>query len=372
MSEKIDCVVIGAGVIGLAVGRALAMRGRQVVVLEAEDEVAAHTSSRNSEVIHAGIYYPRGSLKAAACVAGKHALYAYCEERRIPHRRLGKLIVATADDELALLERYLASARVNGVHDLRLLSASEVRALEPAVRAARGLLSPSTGILDSHSLMQALRADLEACDGLVVCRSRVTRVDSGTTGFTVYLDDDAGFAVECDSLVNSAGLWATRVAGTIAGFPREAIPRLYLAKGHYFTLQGRSPFSRLVYPVAGGGGLGIHVTLDLAGQAKFGPDVAWIESVDYSFDEGRRTAFAAAIRRYYPDLGDEALAPGYTGIRPKLSGPGGPAADFLIQGPGDHGIPGLVNLFGIESPGLTAVFPLAERAAEALCGRAVS
>jgi len=370
--EKLDCVVIGAGVIGLAVGRALAMRGRQVVVLEAEDDIAAHTSSRNSEVIHAGIYYPRGSLKAQTCVTGKQALYAYCEERGVPHRRLGKLIVATTEEERPLLERYLASARANGVHDLRSLCGEEVRSLEPGVRAVAGLLSPSTGIVDSHTLIQTLQGDLEAQDGVVVCRSRVTRIERGPAGFAVHLDDDAGFAVECAAVVNAAGLWATEVAGRIAGFPRESIPRLYLAKGHYYTLQAKSPFARLVYPVAGGGGLGVHVTLDLAGQAKFGPDVSWVESVDYRFDEGRRRAFAEAIRRYYPELREADLAPGYTGIRPKLSGPGEAAADFLIQGPRAHGAEGLVNLFGIESPGLTAVFPLAERVADELCGAAVS
>ena len=372
MTDKLDCVVIGAGMIGIAAARALAMRGRQVVVLEAEDEVAAHTSSRNSEVIHAGIYYPPGSLKAASCVAGKEALYAYCEARGIPHRRLGKLIVATTEEERPLLERYRTSARANGVHDLRMLSGEELRSLEPAVQAVAGLLSPSTGIVDSHTLMQTLQGDLEAYDGMVVCRSRVTRIESGPDGFAVHLDDEAGFAVECTALVNAAGLWATEVAGRIAAFPRESIPRLHLAKGHYYTLQARSPFGRLVYPVAGGGGLGIHVTLDLAGQAKFGPDVSWVEEVDYRFDEGRRGAFAEAIRRYYPGLREEDLAPGYTGIRPKLSGPGEAAADFLVQGPQDHGVAGLVNLFGIESPGLTAVFPLAERVAEELCGAAVS
>src|SRR6056297_3413456 len=232
MTEKLDCVVIGAGVIGLAVGRALAMRGRQVVVLEAEDEMAVHTSSRNSEVIHAGIYYPRDSLKAASCVAGKQALYAYCEERGIPHRRLGKLIVATTEEERPMLERYLASSRANGVHDLELLDGAAVCALEPAVRAVAGLLSPSTGIVDSHTLIQTLQGDLEAYEGMVVCRSRVTRIESGPDGFAVHLEDDAGFAVECAALVNAAGLWATGVAGRIAAFPRESIPRLHLAKGH--------------------------------------------------------------------------------------------------------------------------------------------
>ncbi|MDH4053909.1 MAG: NAD(P)/FAD-dependent oxidoreductase [Gammaproteobacteria bacterium] len=369
MDQALDCVVIGAGVIGLAAARALAMGGRQVIVLEAEAAVATHTSSRNSEVIHAGIYYPQGSLKASACVAGKRALYAYCEEKGIPHRRIGKLVVATEDSELGILDSYVARARANGVTDLVPVTAAEVREMEPAVRAVGGVLSPSTGIIDSHAYVQALQADTEANGGTVVCRSRVSSVEAHGDGFRVHLDED-GYTVDCRIVVNAAGLWATDVAARIAGFPIESIPRLHLAKGHYFTLQGKSPFNRLVYPVAGGGGLGTHVTLDLAGQAKFGPDVEWLNSVDYSFDQSRKPAFVDAIRRYYPDLDASRLVPGYTGIRPKLSGPGEPAADFTIQGAGTHGIPGLVNLFGIESPGLTASLEIARRVAEELLGPA--
>ncbi|WP_405223828.1 NAD(P)/FAD-dependent oxidoreductase [Lentisalinibacter sediminis] len=372
MTDRIDCIVIGGGVIGLAVGRALARSGRQVLVLESEAEIGAHTSSRNSEVVHAGIYYPAGSLKAETCVTGREALYAYCEERGIPYRRLGKLIVAAREAELDLLDAYAASARANGVTDLRRIEVDEIRELEPAVTAVGGLFSPSTGIVDSHALMLALQADLEAADGTVVPRSRVTHVEAGKGGFTLHLDDDAGFSVTCGELVNAAGLWASEVASRIRGLAPEHVPVTRYAKGHYYVLKGRSPFSHLVYPVAGGGGLGIHVTLDLAGQAKFGPDVSWLDEVDYRFDESRLPAFEEAIRRYWPELPDGRLAPGYTGIRPKLVGPGEKAADFLIQGADAHGVPGLVNLFGIESPGLTAALAIAEVVAAELGRKAIS
>ncbi|HET6629123.1 MAG TPA: NAD(P)/FAD-dependent oxidoreductase [Woeseiaceae bacterium] len=357
--EQLDCVVIGGGVIGMAVARRLALAGREVVLLEAEDAVCMHTSSRNSEVIHAGLYYAQDSLKARLCVTGRQALYAYCEERRIPHRRLGKLIVAGDAAELARLDSIAARARANGVEDLQRLTAAEIAELEPAVRGAGGLLSPSSGIVDSHALVSALQADLEAAGGVVVCRSRVAGIDLAADGFTLAMAD-AGFSASCRTLVNAAGLWAAEVARSIRGFPERLVPAMHLAKGHYFTLQGKSPFSRLVYPVPVDGGLGVHVTLDIQGTARFGPDVSWVESVDYGFDESRKGAFVEAIRRYWPELDPEKLSAGYTGIRPKLSGPGMPAADFLVQGPERHGVPGLVNLFGIESPGLTAALPLAE------------
>ncbi len=359
VAERLDCVVIGAGVIGLAVARELALSGRQPVVLEAEPEIGMHTSSRNSEVIHAGIYYPAGSLKARLCVAGKVALYRYCEERGVPFRRTGKLIVACDDDELPILDDYRQRAVANGVTDLRKLSAADVSALEPEVRGRGGLLSPSTGIIDSHSLMLALQADLEAAGGIVVCRSRVTGLRRCEDGFVLDLDDDAGFSVSCATLVNAAGLGAAALAARMQGFPAERVPAVTFAKGHYFSMSGKVPFGRLVYPVAGGGGLGIHVTLDMAGGARFGPDVVWLDGPDYAFDDDRLAPFVEAIRRYYPTVEEDRLTPGYTGIRPKLSGPGEPAADFLIQGVGEHGVPGLVNLFGIESPGLTACLSIA-------------
>ncbi|HEX7060691.1 MAG TPA: NAD(P)/FAD-dependent oxidoreductase [Woeseiaceae bacterium] len=357
--DELDCVVIGGGVIGLAIARQLALAGREVVVLEAEEALAMHTSSRNSEVIHAGLYYATGSLKARTCVEGRGRLYAYCEERRIPHRRLGKLLVACSENEIGRLRDIEQRARANGVNDLRRLSAPEVAELEPAVRCVAGLLSPSTGIVDSHAFIAALEADLQGAGGTVLCRTRVDSVAVTGRGFALRLHGSEGQATACRTLVNAAGLEAASVARSIAGFPPHLVPERHLAKGHYFVLQGKSPFSRLVYPVPVDGGLGVHVTLDIEGRARFGPDVAWVDAVDYGFDEHRREAFAAAIRRYWPDIDAERLMPGYTGIRPKLGGPGAPAADFVVQGPGVHGIEGLVNFFGIESPGLTAALELA-------------
>lgn len=366
--EALDCVVIGGGVIGIAVARALARAGREVVVLEAEDAIGMHTSSRNSEVIHAGLYYPESSLKARACLEGRNRLYAYCEERGIPHRRLGKVLVACDDAELARLRAIEERARANGVDDLRRLKAAEVAELEPAVRCVGGLLSPSSGIVDSHALMTALQADLEGAGGVVLCRSRVDGIAVSGGGFALKLRDSAGYAARCRTLVNAAGLRAAELARAMKGFPPQRVPEMHLAKGHYFTLQGSSPFRRLVYPVPVDGGLGVHVTLDIDGRARFGPDVAWIDAVDYAFDEDRKAAFVDAIRRYWPELPSDRLAPGYTGIRPKLGGPGAPAADFLVQGPAEHSISGLVNLFGIESPGLTAALVLADRVRDVLRG----
>lgn len=356
-------MVIGGGVIGLAVARELALAGREVVVLEAEDALAMHTSSRNSEVIHAGLYYPAGSLKARTCVEGRRRLYAYCEERRIPHRRLGKLLVAGSEAEIARLRDIEQRARANGVEDLRWLTAAEVSDLEPAVRAVAGLLSPSTGIVDSHAFIAALEADVAAAGGTVLCRSRVDSVAVTGRGFALRLRGGEGQATACRTLVNAAGLEAAIVARSIAGFPPHLVPERHLAKGHYFVLRGKSPFSRLVYPVPVDGGLGVHVTLDIEGRARFGPDVAWVDNIDYAFDESRQGAFAAAIRRYWPSVDAERLVPGYTGIRPKLAGAGAPAHDFVIHGPQVHGIQGLVNFFGIESPGLTAALALARIAA---------
>ncbi|MBL8201354.1 MAG: NAD(P)/FAD-dependent oxidoreductase [Chromatiales bacterium] len=364
--SPVDAVIIGAGVIGLAVGRALANRGQDVVVIESAPAIGTGTSSRNSGVIHAGLYYPTGSLKARLCVTGRQLLYRYCEAKGIGHRRTGKLILATSDDEVPILEKYLAGAQANGVDDLRWVEPAEVAQLEPELRAVRALLSPSTGIIDSHEYLLALQADLEAKGGQVALNSHVTRVGRTGDGFAIFTSDAVEPAIRCRRLINAAGLHAPGVAATIEGLQRPTIPRQYLARGHYYTLAGRSPFRRLVYPVAETGGLGIHVTLDLAGAARFGPDVQWRQSVDYSFDGDTRRKFTAAIRRYYPALDDKRLQPGYTGIRAKLSGPGEPAADFLIQATPDHRVPGLVNLYGIESPGLTAALAIAEEVAAVL------
>jgi L-2-hydroxyglutarate oxidase LhgO len=360
MAEEADVAVIGAGVVGLAVARALALAGREVFVLESERFVGFHTSSRNSEIIHAGLYYPTGSLKARSCVAGRRALYAYCAERGVPHQRLGKVLVATSLEEVPTLERIHSVAVANGVEDLTWLSASEVKELEPEVLAVRGLLSPSTGIVDSHAFMSALRMDVEAAQGHLVLGTPVLEGRVEEAGIELLLGGEEPARVRFRLVVNSAGLWAQTVARSLQGLPKESIPPQRFAKGHYFVLSGKSPFRRMVYPVPVPGGLGTHVTLDLNGQAKFGPDVAWVDGTDYSFDETRAEAFYASIRRYYPGLPEGSLQPGYTGIRPKLSAEGEPAADFVVQGPSVHGVPGLVNLYGIESPGLTAALALAE------------
>jgi L-2-hydroxyglutarate oxidase LhgO len=358
---ELDAVVIGGGVIGLALARRLALAGREVTLLETEARLGQHTSSRNSEVIHAGIYYPPGSLKARLCVEGKRLLYAYAAQNDVEHRRLGKIIVASRQEEVAALDGILANAQKNGVTDLEWLEAKDIAALEPAVKAVRGLLSPSTGIIDSHSFMTALRKDAVAHGAEIVTSSPVLGgavLDDG--GFELEIGGPEPSTVTCRTVINSAGLWAQNVARSIRGVPSASIPGQYFAKGHYFTLNGKAPFSRLVYPVPEPGGLGVHVTLDLAGQARFGPDVSWLDSVDYTFEDGRDARFYGAIRAYFPGLADGALTPGHTGIRPKLAGASAPASDFLLQGPSEHGVPGLLNLYGIESPGLTSALALAE------------
>jgi L-2-hydroxyglutarate oxidase LhgO len=366
----VECVVIGAGVVGLAVARALALAGTEVMVLEREYGIGFETSSRNSEVIHAGIYYPRGSLKAITCVEGRERLYAYCAEHGVPHRRLGKLIVACEESELALLDGICARAAANGVDDLAFVDGAALKRMEPALAALGGLVSPSTGIIDSHALMLAYQGEAEAAGGMVVCRAPVEggRVLRGG-GFELEIGGDEAMQLSCRMLVNSAGLFAPGLARRIAGIPPATIPRDYLCRGVYFSLSGRAPFSHLIYPVPEKAGLGVHLTLDLGGQARFGPDVEWIDCVDYAVDPRRGDSFYAAIRRYWPDLPDGALQPGYAGIRPKIVGPGEAAGDFVVQGPQTHGIAGLVNLYGIESPGLTASLALADRVLACLSNR---
>lgn len=366
MTEKVDCVVIGAGVVGLAVARALAMAGREVIILEAAEAIGTHTSSRNSEVIHAGLYYPKGSLKARLCIEGKHALYAYCAAQGVPHDRIGKVVVASEEAEIPSVQSYVDKAAANGVTDLRWLSPAELRELEPAVRCVAGFLSPSTGIIDSHALMLAYQGDAENHGAALVCHSPVLSGEVCAEGIVLNVGGAEPMSLLCNTVVNSAGLYAQDVARGIAGLPAQSIPPQYFAKAHYYTLSGRAPFRRLVYPVATHAHLGVHVTLDLGGQARFGPDVCWVDGVDYSFDELREPLFYEAIRKYFPDLKDGALQPGYTGIRPKISGPSEPAADFMIQGPSDHGVPRLVNLYGIESPGLTASMAIAREVLETL------
>jgi L-2-hydroxyglutarate oxidase LhgO len=358
--ERVDAVVIGAGVVGLAVARALALAGREIVVLEAADGIGTETSSRNSEVIHAGIYYPPGSLKARFCVAGKIALYAYCAERGIPHRNCGKLLVATDEKQRPKLDAIKAQADANGVADLRLLSAAEARAMEPELRCIAAYYSPSTGIVDSHAFMLALQGDAEAHGAAIAFKSPLERGRVREQGIVLEVGGAEPMQVLARTVVNSAGLHAQRVAASIQGFPPPHVPPTYYAKGNYYSLVGRSPFSRLVYPMPNEAGLGVHITIDLGGQARFGPDVEWIERIDYDVDPRRADSFYAAIRDYWPGLKDGQLAPGYAGIRPKIVGPTGKAADFVVQGPREHGVSGLVNLFGIESPGLTAALAIAD------------
>ncbi len=367
MTETVECAVVGAGVVGLAIARALALQGREVVVLEAEDAIGTHTSSRNSEVIHAGIYYPAGSLKARLCVAGKRALYAYCADRGVPYDNCGKLIVACAEDELAGLDRLRRQAAANGVGDLEFLPPRVVQQLEPELRCVGALRSPSTGIIDSHALMLAYQGEAEANGAMIAFQSPVEGGRVTEQGAEIKVGGAAAMALRCRYLVNSAGLGAPALAASLQDFPPAHVPPGYLCKGNYFTLTGvKSPFRRLIYPAPEQAGLGVHVTLDLAGQARFGPDVEWVDRLDYDVDPGRAQSFYAAIRRYWPGLPDGALAPGYAGVRPKLQKKGEPAKDFMIEGPAEHGVPGVVNLFGIESPGLTASLAIAELVAEKL------
>lgn len=357
MSEMVDCVVVGAGVVGLAVARALALAGREVMVLEAANAIGTETSSRNSEVIHAGIYYPQGSLKARLCVRGKAMLYDYCAQRGLPHRRCGKLIVATSPRQQAQLDGIRQRAAANGVDDLQWLTRDEARALEPELECVAALLSPSTGIVDSHALMLALLGDLENAGGLLALNSPLERARCAPDA--IHLEARDGTRISARTVVNAAGLHAPDLARRFAGLDPAHVPQAAYAKGNYFTLSGRAPFSRLIYPVPEAAGLGVHLTLDLGGQAKFGPDVQWVDGPgDLVVDASRAQGFYAEVRKYWPGLRDGALAAGYAGIRPKIHGPQEPAADFVIQGPRQHGVAGLVNLFGIESPGLTSALAI--------------
>ncbi len=361
--DTIDAAVIGAGVIGLAVARRLALAGREVVVLEAETAIGTHTSSRNSEVIHAGIYYPKDSWRARLCVPGKAALYRYCAERGVGHAQAGKLIVATDDDEAALLDGVRARAAANGVADLRLLDAAEIHEMEPALRCRAALFSPSTGIVDSHELMLALRGEAETLGAVLALKSPVMGGEPRDGGIVLAIGGEHPTTVLCRTVVNAAGLGAQDVARAIRGVRPDVVPPLYYGRGNYFTLAGKNPFRHLVYPVPRprtSGWLGVHVTLDLAGRARFGPDLEWIDAVDYRVDPARGVPFYAAVRRYWPNLPDGALGPAYAGVRPKLAGPGEPERDFVLQSEAESGVPGLINLFGIDSPGLTSCLAIAD------------
>lgn len=363
--DRVDCVVIGAGVVGLAIARELAMTGREVVIVESQATIGSGTSSRNSEVVHAGIYYPRGSLKAQLCVDGRRQLYRYCSEHHIPHARCGKLIVANSPEQCAELERIAARATANGVGDLQYLTAAAARLTEPQLECAAALLSPSTGIIDSHALLQQLLADAESADAMIAFQSEVVaaRVEPAGIALDVATADGNSTTLLASRVVNSAGLAAPRLSRHFAGLPRDLIPQAFFSKGNYFSLAAKAPFSHLIYPLPEAGGLGVHLTLDIAGQARFGPDVEWLEidddrQIDYRVDAARAARFYESIRRYWPALPNGALQPGYSGVRPKLVR-SGDDRDFMIQGPHQHGIKGLVNLFGIESPGLTASLAIA-------------
>jgi L-2-hydroxyglutarate oxidase LhgO len=364
----VECVVVGTGVVGLAIGRALARAGREVLILEAGPQIGAETSSRSSEVIHAGLYYATGSLKHRLCAAGREALYLFCAEHGVPHRKLGKLVVASETAQRPALEALARNAERNGV-PARPLNAAQILELEPALRAVAGLLSPETGIVDSHALMLALQGDAQEGGAMLALRSPVERGAVTPDGFELEVGGAEPARMTARMLVNAAGLGAEAVSRSIAGIPTALVPRIHLARGVYFTLRGATPFRRLVYPMPDAATLGVHLTLDLAGRARFGPDIEWVERVDYAVDPGRAPLFEAAIRRYWPDLPEGALEPGYAGIRPKLQAPGEPPRDFLIQGPEAHGIPALVALYGIESPGLTSCLAIGALVRDLLDGR---
>jgi len=364
--ETVEAIVIGAGVIGLAAARRLAQAGCEVIVLEAEDAFGSGISSRNSEVIHAGIYYPQDSLKARLCVAGKAALYEFCESRAVAHDRCGKLIVATSDNELAALSDLEAKAAINGVHDLTRLEPDQAREMEPALHCRGALLSPSTGIVDGHGFMLALLGEIEAAGGALALNSPVCGGRIEDASIVIDVAGPTPLSLRCRILVNAAGLGAQSIAHGFGGLAPETIPALYYAKGNYFTLKAASPFSRLIYPVPETDALGVHVVLDLNGRAKFGPDIEWVEAPDYAVSLDHECAFYSSVRRYWPALPDNALEPGYAGVRPKLTPAGAGMTDFVIQDAETHGVSGLINLYGIESPGLTSSLAIADEIAKRL------
>ena len=378
MIDRVDSIVIGAGVVGLALARQLAMAGDEVIVLEAADIIGSGTSSRNSEVIHAGIYYAKDSLKARFCVSGKAKLYEYCAAHGVDHRNCGKLIVATSAEELEILDGIKTKAAANGVDDLYEISAEEAMAQEPALSCTGALVSPSTGIIDSHGLMLAYQGDAEDHGAVIAFNSRAIGGRVLADGIAIRVADGAGSEMElaCTRLINAAGLYAQPLARTIDGLDPATVPSLYYCKGNYFSLAGKQPFSQLIYPVPASASLGVHLTVDLGGQARFGPDQQWLDGevedlyqpIDYVVEPNRGAVFYEAVRRYYPALPDDSLQPAYSGMRPKLQRPGGGVEDFLIQGPNSHGVAGLINLYGIESPGLTSSLAIAEHVGALLAG----
>ncbi|MDA9433844.1 NAD(P)/FAD-dependent oxidoreductase [Bradyrhizobium sp. CCBAU 51627] len=366
MPDRVDAIVVGAGVVGIAIAHELAMCGREVILLDGESHFGSWTSSRNSEVVHAGLYYQVGSNKAKLCVKGKHLLYEYCRARNIPHRRSGKLVFATTQTQIAVLEELKGKGEAAGVDDLHLLDPMGVQALEPALTCAAALHSPSTGIVDSHVLMLSMLGEAEERGAVFARNTLVERVGGRGDGWDVWIQGEDDAVVSAPILVNAAGLGAQKLATAIEGVEAKYVPPLRLARGVYFAYDGRVPFSRLIYPVPEAGGLGLHLTLDMAGQARFGPDVEWIDEIDYDVDAGRKPAFLAAARAIWPNIEPGRLHPAYAGIRPKISGRGEPAGDFVISSESEHGRRGLVNLFGIESPGLTASMAIARLVLEKL------
>lgn len=351
--EKVDCLVIGAGVVGLAIGRALALAGREVFVVEAEDRIGLGISSRSSEVIHAGFYYPKNCLKTKLCISGNNSIYRYCQDKEIPYRKIGKLIVAVNSEQKRMLRNYLNQGRDNGVKGLTILDEQQLNLIEPSLSALAAIRSTSTGIIDSKTYMYHLETDIYNNMGQTVFKSPVLKGHLGNRKPQIELGGISNTKIECNWVINAAGLAAQNVAKSM-GQSVQNIPKQYYAKGHYFSYKKYCPFEHLIYPVATDGGLGIHLTLDMAGQARFGPDVQWVREVDYSFDESLKDSFVEKIRSYFPKLDDRAIQPDYTSIRPKLGGAGSQFTDFMIQDQRHHGYPGLINLFGIESPGLTA------------------
>jgi len=354
-------LVVGAGVVGLGIARAIALAGHEVIVAEAESAIGTVTSSRHSEVIHAGLYYPTNSLRARHCVRSRRMLYDYCATRGVPHRKTGKIVVASNDSELKRLDEIYRQAQINGCENLALIDAAAVKKLEPEVFCVGAMNSPETGIIDSHSYMLALRGEIEDHGGAIALNTRIERLVRIQAGWEIHFG--AGETIVVDAVVNSAGLGAQALARATDGYPQERVPKLALAKGNYFSYAGRPVFKRLVYPTPVPGGLGTHVVLDLGGRMRFGPDVEWIEQENYDVDPGRAAAFNGSIRKYWPALPDNSLIPDYAGIRPKLSGKGEPQLDFIIDAPKDHGVPRLVMLFGIESPGLTSSLSMGEEVA---------
>ena len=367
MFDNVDCVVIGAGVVGLACARALAIEGREVIILEQADAIGTETSSRHSEVIHAGIYYEPGSLKAKFCVEGKIKMYRFMEERGIPFKKLGKLIVATSEDQISALNKIKQRAEQNGVMDLELLSHNEVIAREPDLRCITALWSPSTGVADSHSYMLGLQGDAESNGAMLAFLAPVESAELQNDGICLNVGGNDPMQLKAKTVINAAGLHTQKLTHEFKGFPKEKIPVWHYCKGNYYSLSGcKAPFTSLIYPAPEEAGLGVHLTLDLAGQARFGPDVEWIDENNYDVDPKRSDSIYAAVRKYWPGLPDNSLQPGYSGIRPKIQAPGEPATDYVIQGPRDHGINGLINLYAIESPGMTSSLAIGDYIVEML------